>query len=69
MVLYHTIEGISCFMEAGEDITGGMYAIAIAKFFASSLGGIVVGVLFGAICSLLTKYTVDVRGMYIVTLS
>lgn len=62
VVLYHTIEGVNCFLEDGETITTVMYVTAILKFFATSLGGLIIGILFGALTSFLTKYTIETRG-------
>lgn len=64
LVLYHTVEGMNCFMEEGQEITASMYVIALLKFFATSFGGILIGMFFGALTSLLTKYTVETRGLF-----
>ena len=62
LVLYHTVEGMSCYLDEGETITAAMYVVALLKFFVSSLGGIVIGIVYGALTSVLTKYTVETRG-------
>jgi len=62
VVLYHTVEAMSCMTANGEAIEARHYVIAFFKFFASSIGGILMGVLFGVLSSSLTKYTVHTRG-------
>ena len=64
VVLYHTVEGMNCFLEEGHSISMMMYVTALLKFFATSFGGILIGIIYGALTSVLTKYTVETRGMY-----
>ena len=64
VVLYHTVEGMNCFLEEGHSISMMMYVTALLKFFATSFGGILIGILYGALTSVLTKYTVETRGTY-----
>jgi len=61
-VLYNTVEGINCLLEEGRDTTALTYVTAVFKFFATSLGGVVIGIVYGTITSLLTKYTLETRG-------
>ena len=64
VVLYHTVEGMNCFLEEGHSISMMMYVTALLKFFATSFGGILIGIIYGALTSVLTKYTVETRGRY-----
>ena len=68
VVLYHTVEGMNCILDEGGEITPAHYGIAFAKFIATSVGGIAIGAIFGALTSFLTKYTVETRGWCHVTL-
>ncbi|KAF6017936.1 hypothetical protein EB796_023746 [Bugula neritina] len=61
LVLYNTVEGINCLLEEGRDTTALTYVTAVFKFFATSLGGVVIGIVYGTITSLLTKYTLETR--------
>ncbi|XP_067949078.1 sodium/hydrogen exchanger 3-like [Watersipora subatra] len=61
VVLYHTLDGMNCYVDAGEELTAVMYVIAFVKFFTSSIGGITIGALFAVLTAVLTKYTVETR--------
>ena len=43
-------------------ITYDQVLLAIAAFFCVSLGGLAIGVIFGLLTAVITKYTPDVRG-------
>lgn len=64
VVLYQTVEGMNCIIDEGGEITPAHYGIAFAKFIVSNVGGIAVGVIFGALTAFLTKHTVETRGKH-----
>lgn len=44
-----------------EVISAGQYALAVASFFIVVFAGAVIGILFGCVTALITKYTAEVR--------
>ncbi|KAK7085534.1 hypothetical protein SK128_027389 [Halocaridina rubra] len=44
-----------------DKVPGGQYALAIAAFFIVVFGGIIIGIMYGCLTSLITKSTTDVR--------
>ncbi|XP_023932871.1 Na(+)/H(+) exchanger beta-like [Lingula anatina] len=59
VVLYNTMKAFNAMPP--EDINVGQVFLAVAAFFVVSLGGAVLGILFGALSSVITKYTEHVR--------
>ncbi|XP_037077442.1 Na(+)/H(+) exchanger beta-like, partial [Pollicipes pollicipes] len=45
----------------GEDIAYDQILLAVAAFFCVSLGGLAIGIIFGVLTAVITKYTPDVR--------
>lgn len=47
------------------NVSGDQYLLGIASFFTVSLGGLVIGVLYGLITALITRTTREVRGNFL----
>ena len=45
-------------------ITYDQILLAVAAFLCVSLGGLLIGIIFGLLTAVITKYTPDVRGKY-----
>jgi hypothetical protein len=46
-------------------INAGEIILGIVSFFTVSLGGLVIGILCGVLAAIYTKYTGDLRGLFI----